>query len=275
MAGQPVGRVAAVPRRPPSPFDDVADAYDRVRPGYPDDAIDDLVALACLPRRGRVVEIGAGTGQLTVSLAERGYHVTAVEMGPHLAERLHNNVREYDNVDVVCDRFEDAALADRSFDLVTAATAFHWLDRQIAYRKAAAVLRPTGALGLIFNVHLDADRGYFAESDDVYRRHAPELLKPGPYGSVSKEDEWRAEIEATGRFGAAQFRSHLWSVAYSRKTYLELLSTYSDHIALEPAARTALFADLGALIDRRFGGQVEKHHDALVIVAPLLAPTES
>ena len=59
-------------------------------------------------------------------------------------------------------------------------------------------------------------------------------------------------------------------MTYSRKTYLQLLSTYSDHIALEPAVREALFADLGDLIDRRFDGKVEKHYAALVVVAPVL-----
>jgi SAM-dependent methyltransferase len=262
-----VGRVAAVPRRPP--FDQVADAYDRVRPGYPDDAVDALVTLARLPRRGRILEVGAGTGQLTVPLAERGYHLTAVEIGEHLAERLRGNVREYDDVTVICGRFEDTQLEPASFDLVTAAMAFHWLDRPVAYDKAAKLLRPTGALGLIFNIHSNADEGYFAASEEVYARHAPQILRPGMAASLSERDEWRTEIAATGRFGEVVFASHPWGVTYSRKTYLELLSTYSDHIALEPAVREVLFAELGDLIDRRFGGEVEKHYDALVVVAPV------
>ena len=117
-----MGRVAAVPRRPDVAVRPVADVYDRVRPGYPDEALDALVTLARLPRRGRILEAGAGTGQLTVPLAERGYHVTAVEVGEHLAERLRRNVREYDDVDVICARFEDVQLRQSSFDLVTAAT---------------------------------------------------------------------------------------------------------------------------------------------------------
>jgi len=261
-----------VPRRPS--FDQVADAYDQVRPGYPDDAIDALVALAGLPRRGRVLEAGAGTGQLTVSLAERGYHVTAVEVGPNLAERLRQNVREYDDVTVVCARFEDAALPGRSFDLVTAATAFHWLDRQVAYERAAALLRPTGALGLIFNLHTNADHGYFAASEEIYARHAPQVLEPGTSAEQSNQGAWRNEIHATGLFGPVAFHSHPWGVTYSRKTYLQLLSTYSDHITLDPAVRKALFAEVGELIDRRFGGEVQKDYDALVVVAPVLPATE-
>jgi len=263
-----------VPRRPPPPFDAVADLYDQVRPGYPDEALDALVALAGLPRRGRILEAGAGTGQLTVSLAERGYHVTAVEVGEQLAARLRRNVREYDDVRVVCARFEDTDLPDGSFDLVTAATSFHWLDRQVAYGKAAALLRPTGALGLIFNLHVDADRGYFDASEEVYTRHAPQLVGPGTSAWMSKQAEWRGEIDATGLFGDVVFHSHPWGVTYSRKTYLQLLSTYSDHIALEPSVRAGLLTDLGDLIDRRFAGQVEKHYDALVVVAPVLPASE-
>lgn len=266
-------RVAAVPRRPESPFDVVADAYDRVRPGYPDDALDSLVRLARLPRRGRVLEAGAGTGQLTVSLAERGYEITAVEVGEHLATRLKRNVREYDRVTVVCGRFEDLPSQQASFDLVTAATAFHWLDRQIAYEKAAALLRPTGALGLIFNLHVNTDQGFFAASEEIYARHAPQVLGPGTSAAQSKQGAWRSEIEATGLFGEVAFASHPWSATYARRTYLELLSTYSDHLDLDPAVRDALFADLGALIDARFGGQVEKQYDAFVVVVPVRKAT--
>jgi SAM-dependent methyltransferase len=255
------------------PFDAVADMYDRVRPGYPDDAVDTLLTLSSLPRRARVLEVGAGTGQLTVPLAERGYRVTAVELGEHLADRLRRNVREYDNVAVVCGRFEDTSLPERSFDLVVAATAFHWLDRHIAYDRAATLLKPSGALGLISNIHLGADQGYFAASEDVYARVAPQVFLSDTAVEPSTQAEWRAEIGATGRFGDVAFCSHPWSVTYSRKTYLQLLSTYSNHLRLDAAVRAALFAELGELIDRWYGGQVEKHYDALVVVAPLRPPT--
>lgn len=252
----------------------MAELYDRVRPGYPDDALDALIALAGLPRRGRVLEIGAGTGQMTVPLAERGYHITAVEIGEHLAERLRRNLREYADVDVVCGAFEDADLPDGSYDLVTAATAFHWFDRPVAYEKAAALLKPTGALGIIFNLHVDGDEGYFAESDEVYARHAPELLASAGSAGSWRQAEWTSDIEATGLFGSVETRSHPWSVRYPRKVYLELLSTHSDHIRLDPAVREALLDELGELIDRRYRGKVEKHYDALVVVAPVLPATE-
>ena len=61
-------------------FDEVAELYDRVRPGYPDDLLDELAAV--LPRSPVVVEVGPGTGQATKGLVARGASVTAVEWVP-------------------------------------------------------------------------------------------------------------------------------------------------------------------------------------------------
>jgi 16S rRNA A1518/A1519 N6-dimethyltransferase RsmA/KsgA/DIM1 with predicted DNA glycosylase/AP lyase activity len=67
-------------------FDEDAELYDRMRPDYPDDLFDDLAALAGLQRGSRVLELGCGTGQATLPLARRGFAVTAIELGPRLAE---------------------------------------------------------------------------------------------------------------------------------------------------------------------------------------------
>jgi ubiquinone/menaquinone biosynthesis C-methylase UbiE len=52
-------------------FDDVAERYDRARPGYPAELFDDLAALTGLRAGDRVLEIGPGTGQATLPLARR------------------------------------------------------------------------------------------------------------------------------------------------------------------------------------------------------------
>ncbi len=66
-------------------FDRAAELYERARPGYPDELIDDVVALAGLRPRSRVVEIGCGTGKATLPLAEGGLRITCVELGASLA----------------------------------------------------------------------------------------------------------------------------------------------------------------------------------------------
>jgi len=263
--------LAAVPRRRP-PFDAVADLYDRTRPGYPDEAVDDLVELAGLPRRGSVLEIGAGTGQLSVSLAERGYALTAVELGPHLAERARRNLASYPRVTVCTGRFEDVELAAGRFDMVTAATSFHWLDPATAYPRAASLLRPSGSLALLWNVHVDADQGYFAASEEIYARIAPELCGPGTSARARDRTVRAREIEASGCFGEVHIRSTPWRAQYGASRYLDLLGTYSDHVELAPDRRARLFAALRQLIETRFSGRVDKHYETIVYVAPLKPP---
>jgi protein-L-isoaspartate O-methyltransferase len=69
-------------------FDQAAGLYGRARPGYPPALFDDLADLTGIRPGSRVLEIGPGTGQATLPLAERGGRVVAVELGPDLAARV-------------------------------------------------------------------------------------------------------------------------------------------------------------------------------------------
>jgi 2-polyprenyl-3-methyl-5-hydroxy-6-metoxy-1,4-benzoquinol methylase len=60
-------------------FDQEAEFYDEARPGYPEALFDDVVALSAIPEEGRILEIGCGTGQATVPMARRGYHILCIE----------------------------------------------------------------------------------------------------------------------------------------------------------------------------------------------------
>ena len=66
-------------------FNDVAELYDRARPGYPSEIIDAIVERSGIPERGRILEIGCGTGQITLPFAERGYTIVAIEPGDRTA----------------------------------------------------------------------------------------------------------------------------------------------------------------------------------------------
>src|SRR3954468_12024269 len=100
-------------------FDRVAELYDRVRPTYPPELIDDVAALG-----PRVLEIGPGTGQATRALVERGLEVTAVELGTNLAAIARRNVPQ---AHVVNAEFETWEPERADFDAVVSFTAFHWI----------------------------------------------------------------------------------------------------------------------------------------------------
>src|SRR5215471_6365276 len=84
-----------------------AQAYQRTRPVLPAALFDDLVRLARLAPGDRVAEIGPGTGQASVPLAERGLAVTAVEIDPSLAALAASRLAPFPAATVVTSPFED------------------------------------------------------------------------------------------------------------------------------------------------------------------------
>jgi SAM-dependent methyltransferase len=119
-------------------FGEVSDDYARGRPVYPPAAV--AAMLAGLPQPPAVVDVGAGSGQLTLPLAAAGANVKAVEPAAAARERLASRVSAIDA------RAEDLPLADASADLVTCADAFHWFDAERAVPEFHRVLRPGGRL---------------------------------------------------------------------------------------------------------------------------------
>src|SRR6201995_5132550 len=130
-------------------FDEVADDYDRHRPGYPDVLVDKACEAAGIGPGSRVLEIGCGTGQLTRSLLARELRVTAVEPGTQLLARARDQLDGAGDVRFVNARLEDAMLPADRYDLVFSASAIHWVDPAVSWRKAADALVDGGGLPLL------------------------------------------------------------------------------------------------------------------------------
>ena len=125
-----------------------ADIYERARPGYPDALIDLLGQRARLGPHGRVADVAAGTGKLSRQLQATGAHCVAVEPSHDMRSVCRQRAPE---VSVVGGTAEALPLASGSCDLVTVAQAFHWFDAERALEEIARVLRPRGAVALVWN----------------------------------------------------------------------------------------------------------------------------
>lgn len=254
-------------RRRAESFDRVADDYDRARPAYPPELFDDLVTLTALPPGGRVLEIGCGSGVSTVPLAARGYEILCVEMGRDLAQVAARNLATYPRAKVVAARFEDWPAPLAPYDLVMAATAFHWLDPAVAYPKVAAALKPGGCLGVFWNRHVAAEPdGFFHRVQPIYERYAPSLAG-FTLPTASEVPSGLPRLPESGLFEVRHTRRYVWRVAYEADEYVRLLGTYSDHLALDEGARERLFRELHSFIVEGFGGRVEKQYLSVLVVA--------
>jgi ubiquinone/menaquinone biosynthesis C-methylase UbiE len=140
---------ASTERRYGKVFDEIAAEYDRHRPTYPDELVDQACRVAGIGNGDQVLEIGCGSGQLTCSLVARGLNVTALEPGERLMALARQNLQSAGAVQFVNAQFEDALLPREQFRAVFSASAFHWVDPEVSWQKAADVLIPGGTLALI------------------------------------------------------------------------------------------------------------------------------
>jgi SAM-dependent methyltransferase len=244
-----------------SMFDQAAELYDRARPGYPPALFDDLFELAGIGPGSRVLEIGPGTGQATVPLAERGCRVVAVELGADLAAVARRNLARFPAVEVVTAAFEAWPLPAEPFDLVLAATAFHWIDPAVRVAKAADALRPGGALATITTHHIaGGTEGFFADVQSCYVRWDPDTPEAVHLPTAAEIPTSSDELDRSRRFGPAVFRRYERDVPYTTASYLEVLRTYSGHRALEPTLQAGLLDCIATLIEEGYGGQITKRY---------------
>jgi SAM-dependent methyltransferase len=251
-------------------FEAAAGRYDRARPAYPSELFGELFALTGVVAGDRVLEIGCGTGIATRSLAAHGLRVTCVELGSALAEAARRNLADLPRVEVHQAAFEDwQPPAAAPFDLVVAATAWHWIDPAVRSEKAWELLRPGGHLAYWSATHVFPDDGdpFFREMQAVYeeigeaRPSDAEWPKPG-----ALPDE-RAAIEATGFFRNTVVRQFDWEVSYTADEYIELLETFSGHIAMEPWQRERLYGEIRRRLAERPTGMLRRHWGAVLHVA--------
>ncbi len=241
-------------------FDSVADIYDRARPGYPEALFDEILAAVAGSGPPRVLEIGCGTGQATRSFAARGCRVTAVEPGPNTALRARENLADYPGVDVITSTFEDADLPAGAFDVVCAATAFHWVDPAVGLAKTHRLLRPGGVLALFSyeQVRGDETPDFFVVSLPLYERITGEGDPPATPERSAVTVASEAAVRESGLFAEIATRRYDWDQVYDAARYELLVRTYSNMIALPEGQREELIRELRALIDGEFGGAITR-----------------
>ena len=253
-------------------FDSVAAAYADARPTYPPELLDALVGATGIGPESLLLEVGCGPGVATLPLAALGCRIVAVELGAGLASDARRRLAAYPRVSVVTASFETYPPGEPAFDLVYAATAWHWVDPAVRYRRAHAVLRPGGHLAFWSASHLVPLGGdpFFREIQDVY----DEIGEGVPDGHVwlgpGDLPEQTGEIEASGLFGVTLVRHVDWETTYDADSYLALLDTFSGHIAMEEAKRAHLYAEIRRRLALRPDGLLRRHWGAVLHVAARL-----
>ncbi len=237
------------------------------RPHYPKELFDKLVNDTRLPKSAELLEIGPGTGQATKPLAERGFHITAVELGRELAAKAREVLTGHPNAQIISGDFENADLPRKHYNLVYSATAFHWIKPEVRFTKAHALLKPGGYLAIIHTEHVSDEKGdaFFHAAQPVYKCYVP-----GSGDSsfrLPRSNDLKPPLIDTALFTLESFTGFPLVISYDAEGYTGLLSTYSPIIVLPDEQRKKFLKGIGRLINEHFGGTIERHFTMTLTIA--------
>ncbi len=251
-------------------FDSVAESYHRARPHYPDELFTEMIEAAGLRPGSDLLEIGCATGRATQALARRGYRITCVELGGELAAAARRNLAGYADVRVVTGKFESwQPPAGQRFDLVYAATSWHWIDPEQRCRLAWQFLRPAGHLAIWSALHVLPDDGdpFFLEIQEIYEEIGEGLPGDWNFPRPGELDDNVAELTASGLFSIVKVRHFDWEVIYDAAGYIELLDTFSGHMAMAQWQRDRLYGEIRRRLATRPDGLLRRHWGAALTIA--------
>jgi SAM-dependent methyltransferase len=203
-------------------------------------------------------------------LAQRGFRIVCLELGANLAAAATKNLAAYPNVNVIQTAFEDWEPDGKEpFALVFAATAWGWLDPNVRYAKAAGLLAPGGHLAFWTAEHTFPDDGdpFFREIQEVYDEIGEGLPPDTKWLRPQELPNRCAEITETSLFADCQVRYFDWEVAYDAESYIDLLNTFSGHIAMTEEQRSRLYGEIRRRLALRPDGRLRRHWGVVLHVA--------
>jgi len=179
---------------PTQRFSDRVTDYVRYRPGYPAELIAFLHAVCAVPAQARVADVGAGTGISSKLLLDAGHPVIAIEPNDAMREAADQWLSGYPGYSSIAATAEQTTLPDASVDLVIAAQAFHWFDRDHVRHEFARILRPGGLVALLWNARLIDGSDFLRGYEALLRTYSID------YGVVS--ERYSDDADMQGWFGS-------------------------------------------------------------------------
>jgi ubiquinone/menaquinone biosynthesis C-methylase UbiE len=202
-------------------FARAAGEYERARPDYPAAAVEHLVKRLGLGPGRTVVDLAAGTGKLTRPLLAAGCGVIAVEPVAEMRAALPEGVSALQGT------AESIPLSTAAADAVTVAQAFHWFDGEAALAEIHRVLRPGGALALVWNRRVD---------EHPVNQALEALLEPHRLGTPThRTDAWRVQFERTRLFGPLEESSFPYGQTLDADGMADRIGSISFVASLPPA----------------------------------------
>ena len=248
-------------------FNDVVDVYDKARPTYPQELLDDVMKFANRNFFESGLEVGAGTGQATDLFLNRIKKLDIVEVGDKQVEYL-NEKYSNKNISVYKAYFEDYSSKEK-YDLIYSATAFHWVDDTIGYPKAWNMLKDGGVMAVFWHMSSVTyrDYGIFVGLDKIKRKYLPnESLGFDDEGIEGVRKKRIEQIQSGKCFSSPVMKEYKWIDKYDADRYVLLLESYSSTQTLEDDDKIKYLTEAKDYINAN-GGCVELPQHVMLYMA--------
>jgi ubiquinone/menaquinone biosynthesis C-methylase UbiE len=213
-------------------FGEAAHPYDRFRPRPPRE----LLAWIFPRNVERVLDLGAGTGVASASLAEFADEVIAVEpddaMRAVLEERL-------PYVTAVKGTGENMPLADNWVDALVASTSWHWVEPVQGLAEIRRVVKPGGVFSA-FWVGPDPEGAFLAMAANALSTNSDQSSSDEILDTSNRIDPVLRIAEGSG-FGPIEQKSVRWDIALNAEDLLGLLGTMSWILTMSEEKRQGVF----------------------------------
>jgi len=244
-------------------FSSRVDNYVRYRPAYPNEVVDLLKKECGLTSNSVVADIASGTGIFTRTLLENGNRVFGVEPNDEMRRAGQRFLEGFPGFTSVTGSAEATTFPDHSVDIITAAQAAHWFDREKARREFIRILKPGGWTVFLWNERRTDSTPFLREYEHILLTYGTD------YREVRHE---RATAEIADFFAPSRFRSCRFEmrqeVDYTALEGRLLSSSYTptpDHAHYEPMLR-----ELRRVFDaHQANGHVSLDYNTLVYYAQL------
>lgn len=239
-------------------FDTAAEKYAKLRPNYPEELYDCIFDYCGIDESSEVLEVGIGGGQATLPFLLTGCNLTAVEYGENLSNICRDKFKDFEKFSVVTSKFEDLMLEGGKYDLIYSASAFHWIPEDTGYRSVNGALKKGGVFARFANhPFICKHEPELSEAiEKLYAKYYYKYYDKKPVIPVEfSEENARQRAEIARKYGFSDIKYELFTRTreFTAEAYVDLLGTYSDHIAMEESIRNVFFDEIKNAINEHGG----------------------
>jgi|GEM_PF-339955 len=239
-------------------FDSRADSFFKGHPGYPDELVNEILKYSGFPKGGRMLEIGAGSGQATLPFAKRGIRITAVEPGQNMVDLARPLFADHTQVDFIVDTFDRWPLEKKAYDLIISARALHWVHPKLRFSKTADALQDHGCLATFRNVQVQGDQPLDLEIRKLIQRYRP-------MPKIRPATEMEIQFMDTKHFGPVEKKIFQWELVRDVTSYVEAQKVRLEYHKLPEHQRAELFSAMHQTILDHGGVITQKYETVLFI----------